>query len=66
MEIIDKNGLKILKATKGKMIKDINDNGEILEDGTIIEPYLTDIIYLGSQIKTLEEVEKLYEEVDYE
>nr|DAG35124.1 MAG TPA: hypothetical protein [Caudoviricetes sp.] len=64
MEIINKGQLRILKADDGKLLKDKNDNGETLEDGTYIEPYKTDIVYLGVQIKTLEQAKELYEEVD--
>lgn len=52
-----------LIADDGYLLKDKNDNGEILEDGTFIPPYLTDTIYLGSQITTLEQAEELYEEI---
>lgn len=64
MEIINKGQLRILKAGEGKLLKEKNDNGETLEDGTYIEPYKTDIVYLGVQIKTLEQAKELYEEVD--
>lgn len=64
MEIINKGQLRILKADEGKLLKEKNDNGETLEDGTYIEPYKTDIVYLGVQIKTLEQAKELYEEVD--
>lgn len=64
MEIINKGQLRILKADEGKLLKDKNDNGETLEDGTYTPPYKTDIIYLGVQIKTLEQAKELYEEVD--
>ena len=43
---------------------DENDNGEILEDGTIIEPYKTTLIYVGKQITTLEQCKELYEEIE--
>ena len=33
-----------LIADDGYLLKDKNDNGEILEDGTIIEPYKTTLI----------------------
>ena len=59
MKLIDNK----LIADKGYLLKDINDNGEELEDGTFIEPYKTDIIYLAKQITTLEQAQKLYEEV---
>lgn len=64
MEIINKGQLRILKADESKLLKEKNDNGETLEDGTYIEPYKTDIVYLGIQIKTLEQAKELYEEVD--
>ena len=60
MKLIDNK----LIADEGYLLKDKNDNGETLEDGTYIEPYKTDIIYLGVQIKTLEQAKELYEEVD--
>ena len=53
-----------LIADEGYMLKDKNDNGEVLEDGTIIEPYKTKIIYVGKQITTLEQCKELYEEVE--
>ena len=64
MKIIEKNNSKILVADEGKLLKDININTEVLEDGTIIEPYKTKEIYLGIQIDTLEKAKELYEEVD--
>ena len=64
MIIINKEKINILKAEEGKLLKNKKDNGETLEDGTYIEPYKTDIIYLGVQIKTLEQAKELYEEVD--
>lgn len=64
MRIIKNGNLRILKSEENKMLKDKNDNGEVLEDGTIVPPYLTDTIYLGCQITTLEQVQELYEEVE--
>lgn len=64
MIIINKEKMNILKADEGKLLKEKTDNGETLEDGTYIEPYKTDIVYLGVQIKTLEQAKELYEEVD--
>ena len=64
MIIINKEKMNILKADEGKLLKEKTDNGKTLEDGTYIEPYKTDIIYLGVQIKTLEQAKELYEEVD--
>lgn len=64
MIIINKEKMNILKPVEGKLLKDKNDNGETLEDGTCVEPYKTDIVYLGVQIKTLEQAKELYEEVD--
>lgn len=64
MIIINKEKLNILKAEKGKLLKLINDNGKTLEDNTFIEPYKTDLVYLGVQIDTLEKAQKIYEEVD--
>ena len=63
MKLIEKNNLRILKVDKGKMLKDKNDNGEVLEDGTVIPPYLTDTIYLSIQVQTLEQAQELYEEI---
>lgn len=64
MIIINKEKLNILKAEEGKLLKLINDNGKTLEDNTFIEPYKTDLVYLGVQIDTLEKAQKIYEEVD--
>lgn len=55
-----------LIADEGYLLKDKNDNGETLEDGTYIPPYLTDVIYLAKQITTLEQAQELYEEVPIE
>ena len=66
MEII-KNGkmnLNILIPKEGYLLKDKNDNGEVLEDGTKIPPYLTDKIYLASSITTIEQCNELWEEVE--
>lgn len=62
MKLIDNK----LIADEGYLLKDINDNGEKLEDGTFIEPYMTKEIYLAKQITTLEQAQKLYEEVEEE
>ena len=62
MKLIDNK----LIAEEGYLLKDKNDNGEKLEDGTFIEPYMTKEIYLAKQITTLEQVQKLYEEVEEE
>lgn len=59
MKLIDNK----LIAEEGYLLKDINDNGETLEDGTFIKPYLTNVVYLAKQITTLEQAQKLYEEV---
>ena len=59
MKLIDNK----LIAEEGYLLKDINDNGETLEDGTFIEPYMTKEIYLAKQITTLEQAQELYEEV---
>lgn len=64
MIIINKEKMNILKADEGKLLKEKNDNGETLGDGTYIEPYKTDIVYLGVQIKTIEQAKELYKEVD--
>ncbi len=60
MKLIDNK----LIAEDGYLLKDKNDNGEILEDGTIIEPYKTKIVYVGKQITTLEQAQEIYEEVE--
>ena len=57
------NGNKLI-AEEGFLLKDINENGEVLEDGTIVEPYKTKIVYLGKQITTLEQAQEIYEEVE--
>lgn len=62
MKLIDNK----LIAEEGYLLKDINDNGEKLEDGTFIEPYKTKEIYLAKQITTLEKAKELYEEVKIE
>ena len=62
MKLIDNK----LIAEEGYLLKDKNDNGETLEDGTFIEPYKTKEIYLAKQIKTLEQAKELYEEVEEE
>lgn len=59
MKLIDNK----LIAEEGYLLKDKNDNGEKLEDGTVIEPYMTKEIYLAKQITTLEQAQELYEEV---
>lgn len=63
MKLIRKNNLTILEAEEGCLIKGKNDNGEILEDGTYIEPHLTNLIFLAKQITTLEQAQELYEEI---
>lgn len=62
MKLIDNK----LIAEEGYLLKDINDNEEELEDGSFIEPYKTDIIYLAKQITTLEQAQELYEEIKEE
>ena len=62
MKLIDNK----LIAEEGYLLKDKNDNGEKLEDGTFIEPYKTKEIYLAKQITTLEQAQELYEEVKEE
>lgn len=62
MKLIDNK----LIAEEGYLLKDKNDNGEKLEDGTFIEPYITKEIYLAKQITTLEQAQELYEEVKEE
>lgn len=59
MKIIDNK----LIANKGYLLKDKNDNGQTLDDGTYIEPYRTNIIFLAKQIDSLEKAKDLYEEV---
>lgn len=62
MKLIDNK----LIAEEGYLLKDINDNGEKLEDGRFIEPYMTKEIYLAKQITTLEQAQELYEEIKEE
>lgn len=64
MIIIYKDKLNVLESDNGKLLKEISDNGKTLEDGTFIEPYKTNLVYLGKQIDTLEKAQKIYEEVD--
>lgn len=64
MIIINKEKINILKADEGKLLREKSDVGQTLEDGTHIGPYKTDIVYLGVQIKTLEQAQKLYVEED--
>ena len=59
MKLIDNK----LIAEEGYLLKDINDNGETLEDGTFIEPYKTKEIYLAKQINSLEQAKELYSEL---
>lgn len=63
MKLIERNNLRILQAEEGYMLKDKNDVGETLEDGTVVEPHLSEVIYLARQIETLEQAQELYEEV---
>lgn len=60
MKIIDNK----LIANKGYLLKDKNDNGQTLDDGTYIEPYRTNIIFLAKQIDSLEKAKEIYEEVE--
>lgn len=56
---------KMLVADEGKMIRSINDNGdELNEDGIkkIIPPHYSSVIFLGTQINTMEQVQELYVE----
>lgn len=55
-----------LIARDGFLLKDKNDNGQMLDDGTFIKPYLTNTIFLAKQIDTLEKAKELYEEVEVE
>ena len=64
MIIINKEKINILKADNGKLLKSKNDMGTTLEDGTHIEPYRTDTIYLSVLIDTIEQAEELYVEED--
>lgn len=66
MQIITYTEPKLLIADEGKTIRAINDNGETLEDGTFIEPYRTNLVFLGSQITSLEQCEALYVEENIE
>lgn len=63
MRLIEENELKKLVPQKGYLLKDKNEVEETLEDGTIIKPSLSEVIYLGIQIQTLEQAQELYEEV---
>lgn len=66
MQIIREDGLEILQADTGKLLRDKNDNGYtyIDEEGNevFVPPYRTDKIYLGIQIQTLEQAQELYVE----
>lgn len=64
MIIINKEKMNILKADEGKLLRNKNDNGETLEDGTYVPPYKTDTIYLSVLIDTLERAKELYIEED--
>lgn len=64
MTIINKANLNILKADDGKLIRNINDKEQTLEDGTTIEPYRTDTIYLSKLITTMKQVKEIYVEED--
>ena len=63
MKIIKENTFDVLIPETGYLLKDINDNGEVLEDGTVIPPYLTDKIYLAKSITTIEQCKEIWEEV---
>lgn len=63
MRLIEEKNLKKLIPQEGYLLKDKNEVEETLEDGTIIKPSLSEIIYLGIQIQTLEQAQELYEEV---
>ena len=60
MKLIDNK----LVAENGFLLKDKKDKEQMLEDGTAIKPYLTNVIYLAKQIDTLDKAKKLYEEVE--
>lgn len=64
MQIITHTTPRLLIADVGKKIKAKNDNGEVLEDGTIIEPHYSTLLFLGKQITTLEQCKELYEEIE--
>ena len=63
MEIIKVENLNVLIPEQGYLLKDKNDTGEILEDGTVIPPYLPDKMFLAKSIETLEQCQELWEEV---
>ena len=71
MKIINYTNPRLLIAEEVKMLKSKNDNyiaEEKDENGNVIKeehkPYLTNLIFLGEQITTLEEAQEIYEEVE--
>lgn len=56
---------RMLVSDEGKMLRDINDNGETLEDSTFQKPYYTTTIFLPENL-TDEEVYSLYVEEEVE
>ena len=72
MQIIKKDGLRILQADEGKHIRDINDIYEPEhidpETGELIPehfPYYTSMIFLGEQVKE-ENIINMYLEEEIE
>ena len=69
MQFINYTNPKLLIAEEGKKIRGINDvytPAKYDEQGNIIEPehipYYSTLIFLGSQIETLEQCKELYVE----
>ena len=70
MEIIKKDGLRILQADEGKHIREINDiyepehidknTGELIPEHF---PYYTEMIFLGEQVKE-NDITNMYVEED--
>lgn len=67
MQFINHTNPKLLIAEEGKKIRGINDvytPAKYDEQGNIIEPehtpYYSTLIFLGSQIETLEQCKELY------
>lgn len=73
MQYIGYTKPKLLIADEGKLLRDINDiykPAQYDDKGVLIEeehnPYYTSVIFLGDQINSLEECEKLYVEEEKE
>ena len=71
MQYIGRTTPKLLIADEGKKIRDINDIyipekkdelGNVIQEEHI--PYYTTLIFLGEQINSLEECQKIYTEED--